>query len=358
MSVFLTTKKILRRHWLTFTFFLGFLTDVLLLNRVDDVLDNLILLFYVLFATASLFGFYLGITDKLPFKLSSKFERYMPLLMQYSFGGLFSGMLIFYGRSGDLFASAPFLLLIVAVILGNELFSKRSDRLVYYLVSYFVGIFSYLVMVIPVLTGKMGLWSFAAAGFVALGVMIVVTQLLFKIIPNFMAHNIGRIIFSIGVVYVGFNVLYLTNIIPPIPLSLTELSVVQSVERTESGVYRVRYEDQLWFDNMAFWRPIIHPNGSVSCFSRVYTPTKLSTKVYHKWEYKNPSTGEWTERFRLGYEISGLNRNGYGGYTTITNYTSGLWRCGVETERGQVLGREVFVIDATGKRNNVVTQLR
>ncbi len=122
-------KHILKHHWLTMSFILGFCTDILLLNRIDDAFDNSILLFYVVLATASLLLFYVGIAERAPVWLVRVFKYYAPITMQYSFGGLLSGMLIFYGRSGDWLASWPFLLLIVVVI-----FSTGEPSMLLYIV--------------------------------------------------------------------------------------------------------------------------------------------------------------------------------------------------------------------------------
>ncbi len=347
-----------REHWVTVAFVLGFFTDLILLNRIDDLVDNLILLFYILLATTALLLLYVGVAERGPRFLSRWFVRYTPILMQYAFGGLLSGMLIFYGRSGDWIASAPFMILILAVIFGNELVSKRSDRLVYHIALYFIGLFSYIVLVVPVITGKMGDGMFILSGLIALMIVTFVVQLLFRIVPNFMAANIGRVIVMIGFIYIGFNALYFTSAIPPIPLSLTELDVVQSVQRLDDGAYRISYEVQPWYRRIPFVRPVIHPTGnSIACFARVYAPTKLSTEIFHRWEYKNEA-GDWQEGFRLGYEISGVNKGGYGGYTVKENFFDGLWRCSVETKRGQVLGREVVRIETKGAPINTVTKIQ
>lgn len=337
-----------RTHWLTFGFILGFLTDLILLNKIDDLVDNLILLFYVLLATTAMFLLYVGVAEKAPGFLAGRMKKYAPILMQYAFGGLLSGMLIFYGRSGDWLASAPFLLLIFGVILGNEFVGKRSDRLVYNLALYFIGLFSYIVLVIPVITGKMGDLVFILSGFVALLIVTFVVKVLHRIVPNFMQANTKRVIVTIGFIYIGFNALYFTSLIPPIPLSLTELEIVQKVHRLESGGYRVESEVQPWYRKLPFVTPVIHPkNSSISCFARVFAPTKLSTEIFHRWEYKD-EVGKWQEHFRFGYDISGANSGGYGGYTRAENFFDGVWRCSVETERGQVLGRSVVRIDTKG----------
>lgn len=353
--------RMIKKHWLTVGFLLGFISDSLLLNQVDNLIDNLILLFYVLLATISLLLFYIGVAERGPAFLAHFFHKYAPLAMQYSFGGLLSGMLIFYGRSGDWLASAPFLLLILAVIVGNEFVDKRSDRLLYQLALYFIGLFSYIVLVIPVITGKMGNWIFVGSGIAALVLVTLVVQILYRIIPHFMALNTSRIIVTIGFIYVGFNTLYFTNLIPPIPLSLTQLAVVQSVETVsgESALksYRVTYEEQPWYRRLLFTRPLLHPTEeSIACFARVYAPTKLSTTIYHRWEYKDKN-GDWQEQSRIGYGIAGTNQNGYGGYTRISNFFPGVWRCSVETEQGQVLGREVVTISAENIVPNTKTKI-
>lgn len=344
-----STFRFIRRHWLTAGFVLGFITDLILLNRIDDLLDNLILLAYVLLATTSMFFLYLGVAERAPGGTSAFLKKYSPVLMQYAFGGLLSGMLIFYGRSGDWLASAPFFALILVVIVGNEFVGKRSDRLIYNLSLYFIGLFSYIVLVVPVIIGHMGDWVFIFSGFASLVVVTFVLKMLYRIIPVFMQHNTRRVIVTIGSIYIVFNALYFTNIIPPIPLSLTELEIVQSISRTDSGSYEIKSESQPWYRRLPFTRPELHPTeGSISCFARVFAPTRLEAEIYHRWEYKNED-GDWVEQFRFGYDISGVNSGGYGGYTTLKNYHSGTWRCSVESKRGQVLGRESFMIDTEGR---------
>jgi len=353
-------KKIGRtiyHHWLTVAFFLGFITDTILLNQIDNTVDNLILLFYVLLATTTILLLYVGVAERAPGRLSLGLKKYTPILMQYSFGGLLSGMLIFYGRSGDWLASAPFLLLILGVIIGNEFAGKRSDRLVYNIALYFIGLFSYVVLVVPVILSKMGDLIFIFSGVISLLIVIVVIQVLYRIIPNFMAVNTKRIIATIGFIYIGFNALYFTNVIPPIPLSLTELEIEQSVTRLSNGNYSIVSEKQPWYRKIPFTRNIIHPtSNSIACFARVYAPTRLETDIVHHWEFKN-SEGDWVEQFQLAYPISGANKGGYRGYTRLQNFSDGVWRCSVKTKRGQVLGRTTVVIDSTQPANQIVTKI-
>jgi len=345
-----------KRHWLTIAFLLGFLTDLILLNRVDDTLDNLILFMYAALASISLVLFYVAVAEKAPPRVVAFLSSFMPMLMQYSFGGLLSGMLIFYGRSGDFLVSAPFLALIIVVMIANELVKKRSDRLLYNLVVYFIGIFSYLVLVIPVLIGEMGNLIFVGSGLLALLVVFLLLKVLSRIIPHFIALEKRMIVFVIGSLYVLFNAFYFFNIIPPIPLSLTELSIYQQVERTSFGGYRIEKEEISWWSHFGVLPTIFHPipGEGAYCFARVYAPTSLKTDIVQRWEYKDVN-GDWQTHYTQAYPITGENKSGYRGFTNVKNIRDGLWRCSVETVRGQVLGRETFMVDFSERPQSLVT---
>ena len=336
----------IKRHWLTIAFVMGFITDFILLNRVDDVFDNLILFFYVVLATVSILLLYASIAEKFGERISQFFRKVAPLLMQYSFGGLFSGMLIFYAQSGALLASWPFLLLFIGAIYGNETVRNRGQQLVFNILAYFIGLFSYLVMVVPVFLGHMGPEIFVASGLLAIIIVYMVVQVLSKIIPNYMALQTKLIVYLVFGLFVALNTLYFTNIIPPIPISLKEIGIVHSVVKFGDAGYELTYEPIPWYRLDKKVRPVFHPSdtGTVACFTRVFAPAKIDTDIYHVWEYKN-ADGNWTEYFKKSYPITGKAVNGYRGWTAIQAGRDGVWRCSVETARGQVLGREVFIID-------------
>lgn len=340
--------RIVRRHWLTIAFLLGFVTDLILLNRVDDVVDNIILFFYLILAFASLVLFYVGVAERAGERMNHLLRTYAPLLIQYSFGGLLSGMFIFYGRSADWLVSWPILLLFVVVIILNEVVQKRAARLLYYLSTLYVGLFAYLVLVVPVFIGQMGPVVFVASGILSLAIIASYIKLLSKIIPRFITLQFRLLVFSILSIFSAYNILYFTNIIPPIPLSLIDVGIYHSVVRFDSGEYRLEYEPSPWWQFYREESSVFHPepNSSVYCFSSVFAPTRIQTDIQHRWEYKNQA-GQWQEHARIPYPIHAVGSRGYRGYTLISRYTDGQWRCSVETTRGQVLGREYFTIDSS-----------
>jgi hypothetical protein len=130
-------------------------------------------------------------------------------------GGSSPGMLIFYGRSSSLEDSWPFLILILGVIYGNETIKNRGQRLVYNLTIFFVGLFAYFVLIIPVLLGKMGPMVFVGSGVCALMVTYFFFGLVERIVPNFVELQKRKLVFIIGLIYLTLNALYFTNLIPP-----------------------------------------------------------------------------------------------------------------------------------------------
>ena len=348
----------IRRHWLTIAFICGFVTDLILLNKVDSLFDNLILLFYVILAMVGIVLLYASAAGKMSEKLNLHLRVYAPLIMQYAFGGLLSGMLIFYGRSASLVDSWPFLLIIAVIIYLNETVRDRSSRLVLTLSMFFIGLFSYVVLVVPTFSGKMGAWIFIGSGILALVIMYAFLQALKLVIPNFLNLQMKTVVFSIGSIFAILNFLYFLNIIPPIPLSIKDIGIYHSVVRFDNGDYQLTYEDGSWWH---FWKrsdTTFHPEvgGNVFCFTRVFTPTRLNTEIYHRWEYRDPDKG-WTTHARVHYPIFGGRDDGYRGYTQVGNFRDGTWRCTVETARGQVLGREKFKIDSSSQPEELVTRI-
>lgn len=350
-----------KRHWMTLSFVFGFILDNITLNRVDQLFDNIILASYVVLAMVALLLLYASAAHKIQGKVGEYARRYSPLLVQFAFGGLLSGMLIFYGRSGAWAQSWPFMIVILLAIYGNETIKDRAGRLIYNLAILFIGLFSYVVLVVPVLTGWMGPWIFVGCGLIALFVMYQFVQLLYRVVPNFMSMQMRSIVFTVGTIFVSFNFLYFTNVIPPIPLSLKEVGIYHSVVHfQETGEYQLKYEEARWWQPFKNSDDTYHPvsGDSVFCYAQVFAPTKLATDIVHVWERKNEETGDWDEHARLTYSIAGGRAGGFRGYTLINNFVDGKWRCSVETQRGQLLGREAFTIDSTSEPRALVTEVR
>jgi hypothetical protein len=144
-----------------------------------------------------------------------------------------------------------------------------------------------------------------------------------------------------------FNLLYFTNLIPPVPLSLKEAGIYHYVH-SKDGSYILRFEQGSWYEFYKDADDDFHyaTGDTVFCFAAVFAPTDLDTRIQHHWQMYNEKQDKWLTTDRLNYKISGGRDGGYRGYTFKKNVQPGLWRINVETAREQLLGRISFEIVA------------
>ncbi len=329
-----------------FAFFAGFLLDSFTLRRIDLFYENLVLIIHLLIS--GLVIFILNTQEKEVFRkiIPQKITNLLPLVMQFSFGALFSAFFIFYSRSASFSASWPFILFLVSLMVANEIFSRGYRRFIFQLSIYFIILFSYSIFAVPVLIGEMGAIIFVFSGIVSILLFLLFVYLLSFVIKDKLITHRRLLIFVILSIYLLFNFLYFTNIIPPIPLSLKESGIYHKIERINSEKYNVLFEPAPWYFFYKNFNPVFHrvSGSTVYSYSAVFAPTKIDTKIYHLWEYFDEQKEDWVATDRLGFVITGGRDGGYRGYTTKKNIIPGRWRVSVITERNQILGYTKFKI--------------
>ncbi len=159
-----------------------------------------------------------------------------------------------------------------------------------------------------------------------------------------------------AIVFVVINLLYFTNIIPPIPISLKSAGIYHSMQRSGNDV-TVTYEQQPWY--AVFSPETLHlaPRDMVYAVSAVFAPAQLSTTVVHRWEKYDDINELWTTDSVISFPIEGGRDGGYRGYTTKDGLMPGLWRVSVETANGQVIGRITFNVVAATTPAPVLTKV-
>ncbi len=324
----------------------GFLLDFITLRRVDGVFDNIIItshLFLSGLAITLLFSKDTLLGQKLKIARHAQKIEY---LMLFSFGALFSGSIIFFSKSAALSSSWPFFLLLLILMLGTEFQKKYFQRLIFQINFYYTALFSYLIVLIPVLRKDMGPDVFIASGLLSLFFIFLFFFALYLIDKIKLKIYLKKMSVGVISIFVFFNFLYFTNVIPPIPLSLKFSGVYHSVYRVSSTNYVGMYEPS---QSLFFWKKrssTIHrdQNGSVYVFSAVFAPTKLDTKIYHQWQYFDLVQNKWIDSSRIELNISGGRQDGFRGYSFKKSLENGKWRVLVETERRQKLGQVKFNI--------------
>lgn len=321
---------------------LGFVIDSLTLNRIDRPFENIVFIVYLFLAILGIFAFhYLG--NKI--QKSNFLEKvyiFSPLLIQFMFGGLFSGFAVFYLRSGSITSSWFFILIILVLMLGNDIFKKKYENFVFQINVFFIGLFFYLIFAIPVLLRVINEWVFILSGIVSLVLVAFVILLFLYLLKDQVKKSLRYLIPSIIIFFAFINVLYFVNIIPPIPLSLKSGDVYHSVNKVEGG-YLVKYEKSASVFNINH-KIRVYPYGTVYAYSAVFAPTKISTNIVHNWQFYNTQNRKWETVSRVEFPIYGGREVGYRGYSYKTNVQEGRWRVLVETNRGQVIGKISFKV--------------
>jgi hypothetical protein len=299
-----------------------------------------VLLFYISLAALgiAILNIYEG--GRLRNRFFDFIHPFLPIAIQFAFGGLFSAFVIFYFRSAALGVSWPFVLALVVLLIGNELFKRYYSRLVFNLSILFFAIFSFSIFYLPIIVGRMGRGVFISSGIISLAVIGAFIYLLYRLIPRKILEVQRMLIAGIVGVFVVVNIFYFLNIIPPIPLSLKHIGVYHNVTRHENEYHVSAEVDDRWFQLRE--RVHVAPGQSVYIFSSVFAPTRLGTNIVHHWQFHNNETGKWETAGRFTFPIAGGRDGGYRGYSFKTNVQPGLWRVDVETADGRVVGRAKF----------------
>lgn len=321
----------------------GFVLDNFTLRRIDLWAENIAIILYLFIAGVSILFINAHEVGYFKSRIFDKYAKIVPIILQFTFGGLFSVFIVFYSRSASIIVSWPFILFLAGLFIGNEMFKKRYLRLTFQISIFFIALFSYLIFAVPIIVGRIGPEVFIVGGLLSLVLIFFGVSVIHRFMPTKLRHSRNLLIYSIGGIYLIFNILYFTNIIPPIPLSLKEGGIYHNIIRDEAGQYVASFEPAPWyrfgdFNDTFHWKP----GTAVYNYSSVFSPAKFATDIAHRWSYFDDEQSKWIMTDKIGFTVFGGRGSGYRGYTFKKNIIPGKWKVEVITDRGQVLGRTVF----------------
>lgn len=334
----------------------GFIWDSLTITRIDNPIDNLILLAYLAAIGAIIFIGLRRECGQLQFRLLDRVQPRFLWAMQFCFGGLFSSYVVLYFKSASWSRTQLFFLVLVILLIGNEFLERRLANAQLLAVLYSFCLFSFLAFFFPVMLHAINVWIFLLAGVSSAAISVGLFWLGLRGDAERVRRRMVPISAWIVGVFVGVNLLYFANLIPPVPLALKSIAVYHSVSRTNDG-YLVQYVPPPWH---RFWKkwddPFLYVKGErVYCYAAIFAPSKVRVPVFHVWRRK--SADGWIRTDRIRIDISGGRDGGYRGFTAKSGVAPGQWRVEVETERGQTLGRRDFEIVAAPPGHPLETRL-
>ncbi|WAC02563.1 DUF2914 domain-containing protein [Lacinutrix neustonica] len=336
-------RNFLSRHkkYMPILFFIaGFIFDTLTLGRIDRLYDMVVLCLHMTALTASLYLYNLVDDGAWENTILGRFEAYLPLAIQFFFGGLSSAYVIYFSRSVSLSKTLAFFIILVALLVANEFLKKRiSNKYLQFSIYFFIS-FTFFAFMVPVLIKEMSTAIFLFSGVISFICTLLLIISIYYISPSTRIEiHLGKLIGIIFAIYISINTFYLFNLIPPVPLAMDTGLVAHNIEMNGNN-YVVTYEKDEWY---IFWRShrlqfVHHPDENVYVFSSIFAPTDLSKKIYHRWNWYNPKSKQWDIVEDIGYNITGGRDGGFRGYTFKSNIKSGSWKVEVITEEELVLG--------------------
>ena len=341
----------------TFSLVGGFLFDSFALNRIDSPFVNGWLLFNLLAVVACIV--LINREDNIGPKHDSWKHFWLFNIMQFGFGAILGGSFRFYLRSGTIAGSWPFLLILLGALLANEYLRKHHARLIFRLGFLYLSIFVLSIFMLPLLFHRIGALVFILSGIVSLLLFRVFKAMLRKFGKEKSARNAKTIWLSTFSIFAIINILYFTNLIPPIPLSLNDAGVYHSIAVDSQGNYRVASEKKIGLSKYLEFREKIHlvEGEPLYAYAAIFAPGSLTTEVVQEWQSKN-TYGEWVTATRIPLYLSGGREEGFRTYSTKFSLTPGDWRVNVKTLRGQLIGRINFEIIKTDTSPELTTSVK
>ncbi len=339
-SCFLKSIRRYEKYGLIIFFIGGFVFDSLTLGRIDRMYDLIVLCLHMTFVTITIYFYNLSDDDKWKNTFLERYKKYLPLAIQFFFGGLSSSFVIYFSRSVSLSKTASFFFILVILFMANELLNKRiSNKYLQFSVYFFIS-FTFFTFMIPVFIKEMNTNTFIFSGLVSLISTLVLITIIYRVSPSSRAEiHLGKLFGIVLSIYTLINIFYFLNLIPPVPLALDSGIVAHNI-KLEDNNYVVTYETEEWY---VFWRKhklkfIYKPDENVYVFTSIFAPTNLEKTIFHRWKWRNDNTHKWEIMEDIGYDITGGRDAGYRGYTYKNNVKPGRWKVEVITEEALVIG--------------------
>ncbi|MGB0756829.1 MAG: DUF2914 domain-containing protein [Patescibacteria group bacterium] len=331
------------------TLVFGFVVDAITFRTIDTTSAFILLGVHIVLAGSAIL--YINLYDAgkirgLGWKML--YVRYgrllVPFVLQLSFGALLSAAFIFYFFGGSFAVSWPFLIVIILLAFSNEIFRDYYTRPVVQIGMYYFTLLTVSSLIFPYILKTISGWAFVLASAVSMVLIVLYIKLLSFRIKSFAEQRKIFINISIAILVV-MNVFYFYNVIPPVPLSVSEDGIYFDIVRRGHGYVLTQEKYSFWEKIIPGTTVHLTSNQPLYLFTAVRAPSGLDATIVHHWQRYNESSETWESHDRLPFFISGGRALGYRGYSFKSVVEPGEWRVDVETESGRIFGRVNFDVE-------------
>ncbi len=326
-------------------FVAGFLFDTLAVGRIDK-LHNIIHQASYLTMCALLTGWelrelYGRFTPHERFKNA---WRYHTGATHFMLGTLLNIYTLFYFKSASLWTSFVFLVLLAGLLAVNELKPFENSGTTLRLTLFSLCLVSYFTYLVPTVVGSIGVLPFLGTLTASTACVAGLALWLQRDLPDPRAALKRHLLVPYACVAAGFAALYFLRVIPPVPLSLSEIGVYHDVTRDGDEFVLTRMRSKWRFWERGDQTFLARPADKVYCYISVFSPTHFSERLQVRWLYKDPVDG-WGEADEIPLSITGGRDGGWRGFTSKAKWKPGRWRVRVETSDRRELGRVDLTVE-------------
>ncbi|HEX4047175.1 MAG TPA: DUF2914 domain-containing protein [Elusimicrobiota bacterium] len=322
----------------TVAFFVaGFLFDALAAGRIDELRGILQQALY-LFLCALFTGYELREscgTFSPPGRLKTAW-RYHAAATHFMLGTLLNLYTLFYFKSASLGTSFVFLLILAGLLAVNELKPFAGSGTTLRMTLFSLCLVSYFTYLVPTLVGAIGTLPFLGTLAASSACVAALSWWLKRRLPD-PRVLVPRLLAPFACVALGFSALYFARLIPPVPLSLSEIGIYHDVRR-DGGRFLLTETRPRW----RFWERgdqtfLARPGDKIDCFISVFSPARFKERLQLRWLRRDAAAG-WEEEDAIPLDTAGGRAGGWRGFAAKTRWTPGRWRVRVETSDGRELG--------------------
>lgn len=342
------------RHITTILFIGGFVFDLLILPEAGHVATIWIGCIYLGIVGAAIALREWVISRNTATPREQKLFSALTFVIAYFSGSALSFVFVYAIRSATFSVSWPLFVILLLCILANELISSHQFRLTLDVAVLLIATLFFVVFNMPVLLSVQNDMTFLVSLIVATGISLLYVHGLQHTSTSAEDESPRLFALAFGIpMFLGM--LYFLNVIPAVPLVLTEAAVYHEVTRQDDNTFRASYENDTRLFSK-FRTPVYHMSEKdmgVYFFSAITAPALLTAPISHVWEYYDETTHTWKESATVSFTLAGGRDNGYRAYSLKEHVTSGLWRVVVKVDDKRIVGRVTFLVE---KGESVLTE--
>lgn len=256
-------------------------------------------------------------------------------LLQFLFGSMLSALFILYFQSANHLKALVLVFIVGGLLVANEYIENEYKR--FALAWALLGLCAMLLFnfSLPFLMGSIDSDWFYISTLLGAGLVVFIYQ--------HMHHHSGSVL-PVLLIAGLLMTAYRTDMIPPVPLVKREMTMGYHVKKLGQH-YRIVQPEISWWQ---FWRSspstMYYQDGErIYCFSSVFAPSGLKTKLRHVWQLQTPNG--WVTNSDIAFRVRGGREQGYRGYSYKQNLRPGLWRVKLQNEVKKTIAIQYFTLE-------------